>query len=135
MSLKLIGLALLLTAMPIAAAEPAGLTIKTGETWQFSLFRGQPVKARKANANAKPAPGQIQVTLRSMLGTTMTISSNNPTPFTYKAELIGADKPIAARSCALPPDGRLSFEHWPQPAEAVRLSDFKVAPKGGACPD
>jgi hypothetical protein len=69
-----------------------------------------------------------------MLGTTMTITSNNPTAFTYRAELIGADKPIAARSCALPPDGRLSFESWPQTATAVRLSDFKVAPKGGACP-
>jgi hypothetical protein len=69
-----------------------------------------------------------------MLGTTMTISSNNPTSFTYQAELIGADKPVAARSCALPPDGRLSFESWPQQADAIRLSDFKVAPKGGACP-
>jgi hypothetical protein len=69
-----------------------------------------------------------------MLGTTMTITSNNPTSFTYQAELIGTDKPVAARSCALPPDGRLSFESWPQKANAIRLSDFKFAPKGGACP-
>ena len=135
MSIRLIGLALLLAASPVgAAAKPAGLTIKTGETWQFSLFHGQPVRARKASADAKPAPGQIQVTVRSLLGTTMTIVSNNPIAFTYRAELIGADKPVAARSCALPPDGRLSFESWPQKADAVRLSDFKVAPKGGACP-
>jgi hypothetical protein len=125
--------ALLLVAAPAAAKAP-GLTVKAGETWQFSLFRGQPVKARKARPDAKPAPGEIQVTVRTMLGTTMTITSNNPTAFTYRAELIGADKPIAARSCALPPDGRLSFESWPQTATAVRLSDFKVAPKGGACP-
>jgi len=125
--------ALLLAAAPAPAQGP-GLMVKTGETWQFSLFRGQPVRARKAGANAKPAPGQIQVTVRTMLGTTMTITSNNPTAFTYKAELVGADKPVAARSCALPPDGRLSFESWPQTATAVRLSDFKVAPKGGACP-
>lgn len=134
MSIRLIALALLVAASPVAAAKPAGLTVRTGETWQFSLFRGQPVKARKANPNAKPAPGQIQVTVRSMLGTTMTITSNSPTAYTYRAELIGADKPVAARSCALPPDSRLSFESWPQKAEAIRLSDFKVAPKGGACP-
>ena len=134
MSIRLIALALLVAASPVAAAKPAGLTVRTGETWQFSLFRGQPVRAHKARPDAKPAPGQIQVTVRSLLGTTMTITSNNPTAFTYRAELIGADKPIAARSCALPPDGRLSFESWPQTATAVRLSDFKVAPKGGACP-
>jgi hypothetical protein len=133
MSIRLLLLALLLAAAP-AFARPAGLVVRTGETWQFTLFHGQPVKARKASANARPAPGQIQVTVRSLLGTTMTISSNNPTAFTYRAELVGADKPVAARSCALPPDGRLSFESWPQQADAVRLSDFKVAPKGGACP-
>ena len=134
MSIRLTGLALLLAAAPATAASSPGLTVKTGETWQFSLFHGQPIKARKASADAKPAPGQIQVTVRSLLGTTMTISSNNPTAFTYEAELIGADKPVAARSCALPPDGRLSFESWPQKADAVRLSNFRVAPKGGACP-
>ena len=134
MSIRLIALALLVAASPVAAAKPGGLTVRTGETWQFSLFHGQPVRARKASADAKPAPGQIQVTVRSMLGTTMTITSNNPTSFTYQAELIGTDKPVAARSCALPPDGRLSFESWPQKADAIRLSDFKVAPKGGACP-
>ena len=133
MSIRLLLLALLLAAAP-AFARPAGLVVKTGETWQFSLFRGQPIRAHKASPDSKPAPGQIQVTVRSMLGTTMTISSNNPTAFTYRAELVGADKPVAARSCALPPDGRLSFESWPQQADAVRLSDFKVAPKGGACP-
>ncbi|WP_294120651.1 hypothetical protein [Sphingomonas sp.] len=134
MSIRLIGLALLIAATPVGAAKPAALTIKTGETWQFSLFRGQPVHARKASADARPASGQIQVTVRSLLGTTMTIVSNNPIAFTYRAELLGTDNPVAARSCALPPDGRLSFESWPQKADAVRLSDFKVAPKGGACP-
>ena len=133
MAYRILGLALLLAASPVAA-KPPGLIVKTGETWQFGLFRGQPVNAHKANPNAKPAPGPIQVTGRSLLGTTMTISSSNPTSFTYKAELLGTDKPVAARSCALPADGRLSFESWPQKAVAIRLSDFKVAPKGGACP-
>ena len=64
----------------------------------------------------------------------MTIVSNNPKPYTYKAELIGGEKAAPARSCSLPANNRLSFESWPQKADAVRLSDFKVAPKGGACP-
>jgi hypothetical protein len=34
----------------------------------------------------------------------------------------------------LPANNRLSFENWPQKAVAVRLSDFKVATKDGACP-
>ena len=62
------------------------------------------------------------------------ISSNNPVAYTYKAELIGAGKSVPARSCALPADRKLSFEHWPEQATAIRLSNFKTAPKGGNCP-
>jgi hypothetical protein len=69
-----------------------------------------------------------------MMGTTMTITSNNKQAYTYKAELIGADKAVPIRSCTLPANSRLSFENWPQKAAAVRLSDFKVATKDGACP-
>lgn len=131
--MRMIALALLLAASPVPAMA-APLTVKTGETWVFNLFRGQPVKARKANPSAKPAPGQVLVTVRSMMGTTMTISSNNPVGYTYRAQLIGAGKTIPTRSCTLPADGKISFEHWPEKADAVRLSDFKSAPKGGACP-
>lgn len=134
MSIRLIGLAFLLAAADPALAKAPGLTVKTGETWVFNLFRGQPIKARKSNPAAKPAPGQVLVTVRSMMGTTMTISSSNSVAYTYRAELIGADKAIPARSCTLPADGRVSFEHWPEKADAVRLSNFKPAPKGGACP-
>jgi hypothetical protein len=133
MSLKLVALVLLFAAAPLPA-KPAGLTVKTGETWLFNLSGGQPVKARKVSANAKPAAGQIVVTVRSMMGTTMTITSNNPAAYTYKAELIGAGKVVPTRSCTLPANSRLSFENWPQKASAVRLSDFKVATKDGACP-
>lgn len=133
MSIKLIGLALLLTA-GAAQAKPAGLTVKTGETWVFSVAGGQPVKARKVGADAKPAAGQIVVTVRSMMGTTMTITNNNKQAYTYKAELIGAEKTVPTRSCTLPANARMSFENWPQKAKAVRLSQFKVATKDGACP-
>ena len=133
MSLRLIGLALLLAA-GTAQAKPAGLTVRTGETWAFSLSGGQPARARKVSADAKPTAGQILVTVRSMMGTTMTITSNNKQAYTYKAELIGAEKAVPIRSCTLPANNRLSFENWPQRATAVRLSDFGIVTKGGACP-
>lgn len=122
-----------LLAAPAAAQAP-GLTVKTGESWIFSLYRGQPVHARKSNPGAKPAPGKILVTVRSLMGTTMSISSANDIAYTYRAELIGGDKKTMARSCTLPADGKLSFEHWPERADAVRLSNFEPAPKGGNCP-
>lgn len=133
MTIRLVGLALLLAANPLPAVA-APLTVKTGESWMFAISRGQPVRARKVKPTVKPAPGQIIVTVTSMMGTTMSISSNNPLAYTYQAELIGAGKAVPARSCTLPANGRLSFEHWPEKANAVRLSQFKVATKGGACP-
>lgn len=126
-------LALLLLASPAAAQSP-GLTIKTGESWMFAISRGQPVRARKVDPAVKPAPGQVLVSLRSMMGTSMSITSNNPQTYTYSAELIGADKSVPVRSCTLPANGRLSFEHWPQTASAVRISNFRLAAKDGSCP-
>lgn len=124
---------LLLAASPAAAQSP-GLLVRTGETWLFTIHRGQPARARKANPSTKLQPGQVLVTLRTMMGTNLSITSNNPRAYTYRAELVGSDKPVAVRSCTLPADGRLSFEHWPEKADAVRLSDFKPAPRDGNCP-
>jgi len=126
-------LALLLLAAPAAAQAP-GLTIRTGESWMFAISRGQPVRAHKVAPTVKPSPGQVLVSLRSMMGTSLSIVSNNPQAYTYRAELIGADKTVPVRSCTLPANGRLSFEHWPQKASAVRISDFKLATKDGSCP-
>ena len=124
---------LALLASPVGAQSP-GLTVKTGESWMFTISRGEPVRAHKVKPTVKPPPGQVLVTVTSMMGTTMSISSNNPVAYTYQAELIGVGKPVAARSCTLPANGRLSFEHWPQKASAVRLSGFKLATRDGACP-
>ena len=124
---------LLLAASPAAAQSP-GLTVKTGESWMFAISRGQPVRARKVKPTVKPPPGQVLVSLKAMMGTSLSITSNNRQSFTYKAELIGSDKPVPVRSCTLPANGRMSFEHWPQKAEAVRISDFRVARKDGSCP-
>ena len=117
-----------------ADAKSSGLTVKTGETWLFSLSAGQPVNAKRAHPDAKPAPGQIQVTVRSLLGTTMTLTSNNQQAYVYQAELVGSGKATPARSCTLPANNRLSFENWPQSATAVRIHDFRVATKDGSCP-
>lgn len=122
-----------LLASPVPAQSP-GLTIKTGESWMFAISRGQPVRARKVAPTVKPAPGQVMVSLRSMMGTSLSITSNNPQAYTYSAELIGADQSVPVRSCTLPANGRLSFEHWPQKANAVRISNFKIATKDGSCP-
>ena len=62
-----------------------------------------------------------------MMGTTMTVTNNSPIAYTYRAELIAGGKAQVARSCTLPANGRPVFEHWPQKADAVRISDFKVA--------
>ena len=123
----------MLLAAPVAAQSP-GLTIKTGESWMFAISRGQPVRAHKVEPTVKPGPGQVLVSLRSMMGTSMSITSNNPRAYTYSAELIGSDISVPLRSCTLPPNARLSFEHWPQKASAVRISNFKLATKDGSCP-
>ena len=128
----------ILMGLALFAAVPAhaqGLTVRLGETWIFVLSKGQPAKARKVDAAASARRGEIKVSVRSMLGTTMTINGNVAKPYIYRATIIGDDgKSIPARSCTLPADNQLSFEHWPQQAVAVRLSDFKPAPKGGSCP-
>jgi len=134
---KLISLTLLaLLAESPAMAAPKGLTVRPNETWLFSISRGQPVRARRAKATAQPAEGQVVVTVRAMMGTTMTITSNNPAAYTYRAELVGlpGGKRVPIRACTLPADGKVSFEHWPQQATAVRLSDFRRATKDGSCP-
>lgn len=123
----------MLAAAPVAAKSP-GLTVKTGESWMFAISRGQPVRAHKVKPTVKPPPGQVVVTLRAMIGTSLSIRSNSRQSYTYKAELIGADKVVPVRSCTLPAGGRISFEHWPEKADAVRISDFRIARQDGSCP-
>lgn len=126
-------LALLLLAAAPAAAKP-GLTIRPGESWTFTIARGQPADVRKSQPSAMPAPGRIHVTLRSLMGTTLAIRSARDEAYGYRAELIKGGKSVAGRSCTLPADGKLSLEHWNEGVDAVRLSNFKPVPKGGSCP-
>ena len=122
--------ALALVASP-AIAEP--LTVHTGETWLFTIDQGEPGRARKVNATAKPASGEVKVSVRSLFGTMMTISSNSPQGYTFQAQLLGANGAATnVRACGLPPNNQPALESWPQKAGAVRIFDFKPA-KGGRC--
>ena len=132
---SLLILAALALASPVAARGGGGLTVPMGETWMFRIDRGQPARARKVEPTTTPRPGEIRLTLRSMMGTTMTLIGNSPRSYTFRATLIGAGgKEIAAKSCALPPNNRLAFESWPQTASAVRVSNFKVTRDDTVCP-
>ena len=135
MSIRLIGLALLLASSPATAAKAVGLTVRTGETWIFKVVGGQPAKTRKADANAAPATGEIKVSLSALMGATMTIANNSKYDYAYRASLVLPNgKTGAAKSCAVPAHGKLAIEHWPQRVAAVRLSDFRPAPAGSLCP-
>jgi hypothetical protein len=128
--MKLIAALLLIAAAP---AQAAGLTVRTGETWLFTIRNGEPAQARKVTPSAKIGKGQIKVSVRPILGTAMTVTNNSPLAYTFRAELISGGKATLARSCTLPANARPVFEQWEQKAEAVRISDFKVAGAQGRC--
>ena len=110
----------------LTAALAATLTVQPGETWLFRVAQGRPVEAQRVAASAAPAPGQIKLTARRMMGTLITLTNHSRVAYTYRATLIGADgKTILAKSCVLPANNRLAMESWPQVAVAVRVSDFR----------
>jgi len=122
----------LLAASPLAAKP---LTVHMGETWVFSVANGQPVKARKVGGKTTLAAGEMMVTVRPLMGTTMTVTNNSNYDYAYRASLIlPGGKTGPAKSCAVPAHGKLAIEHWPQRVAAVRLSNFKRAPAGTLCP-
>ena len=128
--MKLIAALVLIAAAP---AQAAGLTVRTGETWLFTIKDGEPAQARKVTPSAKIGKRQIKVSVRSILGTAMTVTNNSPIAYTFRAELISGGKATVARSCTLPAKARPVFEQWEQKADAVRISDFKVAGVDGRC--
>ncbi|MCY7398113.1 MAG: hypothetical protein LH466_04650 [Sphingomonas bacterium] len=112
----------------LTAALAASLTIQPGETWLFRVAHGRPVEAQRVAATAAPAPGQIKLAAKRMMGTMLTLTNNSRVAYTYRATLVGSDgKAIVAKSCVLPAGNRLAMESWPQVAVAVRVSDFKPA--------
>jgi len=123
--------AILLASAAMASAEP--LTVRTGESWVFTVRNGEPADARKVDGKAKPARGQLMVTARALFGTNMIVTNNSAIAYTFRAELLQSGKAIAARPCDLPANAQPILEQWPQKADAVRLSRFQPAPRGGRC--
>jgi hypothetical protein len=114
------------TPLLLAAALAASLSAQPGESWLFRIANGQPTAAHRVAPNATPAGGEIRLTVKRMLGTTVTMLNNSPQAYTYRATLVGADgKTIVAKSCVLPAHNRLAMESWPQVAVAVRVDSFK----------
>jgi len=128
--MKALAALLILAAAPVQAAS---LTVKTGETWAFILRNGHPIGAHKVTASAKPDTGQIVVSVRAVMGTTMIVTNNSPVAYTFRAELLQGGKAVTARACTLPAEGKPIFEQWKEKADAVRLSAFKRANADGVC--
>ena len=128
--MKLAAALLLLAAPP---AQAAGLTVRTGETWFFTIKDGEPANARRVSPSAKIPKGQIKVAVRPFLGTSMVVTNNSPIAYTFRAELLSGGKTTAARSCTLPANARPTFEQWQDKAEAVRIGGFKPANADGRC--
>lgn len=124
--------ALLLMMAPAAAlAKP--LVVKMDEAVAFRIARGEAVAVRKVPRDSRPAKGEVLVSVRAMLGTTLTAINATGRGWTFKAELLSGGKASPARSCTLPKSSDPIFEQWPgKPADAVRLSRFKPA-DGGNC--
>ena len=119
-------------AAPLSAKS---LTVRMGETWLFAVRDGSPVEARRVTAITIPAPGQFKVSLQPLLGSTMTITNNSRFDYAYRATLVlPSGKPGAAKSCAVPANGRVAIEQWTRAVAAVRLDRFKRAPAGSLCP-
>ena len=125
-------LASLFFLAPVAAhAKP--LTVKVGESWAFQIKGGDPVKARKVASAAKPANGEIVVTVKSFLGTMLTATNGTGRGWTFKAELLNGGKANPARTCTLPASTTPTMEQWQgRGTEAVRISKF-VPADGGTC--
>jgi hypothetical protein len=124
--------ALLLLAAPVSATA---LNVRMGETWLFAVRGGSPVDVRKVAVTAAPAPGQFKVSLQPLLGSTLTMTNNSRFDYAYRATLIlPSGKPGAAKSCAVPANGKIAIEQWTTRVAAVRLDRFKPAPAGSLCP-
>ena len=121
-------------ALAIASvAKATPLSVRAGESWVFKVKEGQPVDAHKVQPTAKPAKGEVMVTVRSLFGTVLIISNNSGTAYSFNAELRPAKNLTAMRTCTLPAKGKPDLEQWPQEAEAVEISNFRAAGNEGRC--
>jgi hypothetical protein len=128
---KILLAAMLLAGAAVAQAQP--LTVRVGETWLFNVKDGQPANARKTAATAKPAKGELMVSVRSLFGTNMIMTNNSRDAYRFRAELLSGGKATTARTCSLPAKVEPILEQWTQKADAVRISDFQATGAEGRC--
>ena len=120
-------------AISATMAEAAPLTVRMGESWIFAVRNGEPHEPRKVKSDAAPGKGQIKVTVKALLGTSLMAVNNSPVAYTFKAELIRKGKVLSARTCTLPANAKPVFEQWDGVAEAVRIGRFVAAGTEGRC--
>jgi hypothetical protein len=123
--------AVLLTLASVAQAAP--LTVRAGESWLFTIKEGQPAEARKVDQRARPAKGELMVTVRALFGTAMIITNNSAVSYSFNAELVPGRNVAAVKTCTLPADAKPVLEQWDQRARAVRISNFRAAGSEGRC--
>ena len=124
----------LLTLFAAAPAAAGPLTVHMGESWIFSVHNGEPVNARQVRAAARPTRGELKVSVQPMMGTTMSVVNYTRHDYAYRATLLADGKPVEAKSCAVPANGRLAIERWSRRVSAITLSNFRAAPAGSLCP-
>ena len=122
-----------LAILAAAPVEAAPLTVRTGESYVFTVKNGEPASARKVASSARPAKGQIMVSVRAMMGTMLIVTNNSPVAYTFRAELLQGGKVVAPRPCTLPANGRPILEQWKEKADAVRIGAFKRSSAEGRC--
>lgn len=122
-----------LTLALASAAQAAPLTVRAGENWLFTIKDGQPANAHKAEATAKPAKGEVMISVRALFGTSMIATNNSNISYTFNAELVPGKNVAAVRTCTLPAGGKPTLEQWDQKAEAVRISNFRATGNEGRC--
>ena len=129
--MKVVLAMMLLAAASAAHAQP--LTVRAGESWAFTIRSGQPAAAHKVSSSAKPAKGEVMVTVRALFGTMLIGANNSGTNYKFSAELLLAKTMTAVRTCILPAGGKPTLEQWEQKAAAVRISNFRATGNEGIC--
>ncbi len=116
-----------------SAAHSAPLTIRPGESWAYKVQNGQPTEAHQVKPAAKPAKGELMMTVRSLFGTVLVTANNSRVAYSFNAELFPATNLTAVRACAVPAGGKPVVEQWRQKADAVRISNFRAAGNENRC--
>lgn len=129
--MKMILAAALLATAFVVSAQP--LTVRAGESWLFKVKSGQPAGAHKVDPTAKPAKGELMISVRALFGTTMIVTNNSAVPYRFNAELVPARNMAALRTCSLPTGAKPIVEQWDQKADAVRVSNFRATENEGRC--